>query len=194
MRGECDVIIRPAAYNYILPEVECDRSYVIPGLTIAAQQWYQFTAGETLEQRNFARKLTRHGRVRVNAEYQRLYAEAFGSGAACSIETSNESETGIVEVKHLGGVFIIYGVVCAFVLLCSFFQALHNAAFGRMRHQNKRTKDDSAHDDGIRIDTVDDKKYYEGEEDLTTDMDELIRLVSRLKRSRAARTQSFGRR
>jgi hypothetical protein len=41
---------------------------------------------------------------------------------------------------------------------------------------------------------VDDKKYYEGEEDLTTDMDELIRLVSRLKRSRAARTQSFGRR
>ena len=59
MRGECDVIIRPAAYNYILPEVECDRSYVIPGLTIAAQQWYQFTAGETLEQRNFARKLTR---------------------------------------------------------------------------------------------------------------------------------------
>ena len=53
------------------------------------------------------------------AEYQRLYAEAFGSGAACSIETSNESETGIVEVKQgLGGVFIIYGVVCAFVLLC----------------------------------------------------------------------------
>ncbi len=195
MRGECDVIIRPAAYNYILPEVECDRSYVIPGLTIAAQQWYQFTAGETLEQRNFARKAhaAMDGFVQT-AEYQRLYAEAFGSGAACSIETSNESETGIVEVKHLGGVFIIYGVVCAFVLLCSFFQALHNATFGRMRHQNKRTKDDSAHDDGIRIDTVNDKKYYEGEEDLTTDMDELIRLVSRLKRSRAARTQSFGRR
>ncbi|CAL6344664.1 unnamed protein product [Bathycoccus prasinos] len=178
-----------------LMRVECDRSYVIPGLTIAAQQWYQFTAGETLEQRNFARKAhaAMDGFVQT-AEYQRLYAEAFGSRAVCSIETSNESETGIVEVKHLGGVFIIYGVVCAFVLLCSFFQALHNAAFGRTRHQNKRTKDDSAHDDGIRIDTVDDEKYYEGEEDLTTDMDELIRLVSRLKKSRAARTQSFGRR
>ena len=64
--------------------------------------------------------------------------------------------------------------VCSLVFL-----RVHNAAFGRMR-QNKRTKDDSAHDDGI-IDTVNDKKYYEGEEDLTTDMDELIRLVSRLK-------------
>lgn len=194
MNGECDVIIRPKAYQYITPGMDCDRIYVIQGLTLAPSQWYQFTAGTTPEQRKFAKKAHGHiDRIVQTAEYQRLYTEHFTSNGQCPEDVIVTDEA--IEVDDLAGVFIIYGVVCAFVILCSLFHTLITACKKNRQTKKRIHQDDSAlsgmlypghgkeeESEGRRRGDED-----EDEDDDHTTMDELIRLVSRLKRSRAAR-------
>lgn len=190
INGDCDAIVRPRAYNYATPGLECDRMYVIPGLTFSPFQYYQFMSGETPEDRRYARKAAGHmARILQTREYQEAYNKAFQPVGQCGTTDSADADgLFVIQLENFVGVFMIYGSVCAFVIAGSLFQFLNTA-----RKKNaKKTKEDQTetalqHETEETLQDETGRGWEEGEGEFRTTIDELILLVSKLEKSRAAR-------